>query len=464
MATLKKCDQNRDRTDPEFILGTFSDTLVIDMLKLVNRKGVAVSPALVNLIQKLSRIRFSQEGSLPSAMSGQEITSLLMPEKYDQYVDTDYHATLHGLSHRPSDAPPAVDFPLQEHLLTLEEEHLNNQLIRATLIFMEGTEGETDYREFADKLMELTFQLPETGAFELLLSIARTLKRHASRKQSAAIKKIAEECLEELTDSDFLDCVLSAMADHRIGDEEQGIAFLTQLCPEALDTLLKIFCMQPTFSNFDPLLTVFKTFRLETLTRIFTILPKQNSARIHKLLTLLPSLGTSGTVPLLRPLLKHGDLQIRTQVLDLLIPLRDKEALACLKSMLREREEFTVETAIELCNRHRLNEYVPDLLELLEYQFIKEAAIERNRKLLLALGHIGDKRALPALDKLAFTKWPLHRQLVSNMKRILFYSLKGYQPTERKELVRKGLQIKDQEIRKICTALLSPKERMEAGL
>lgn len=93
---------------------------------------------------------------------------------------------------------------------------------------------------------------------------------------------------------------------------------------------------------------------------------------------------------------------IRSQVLDLLLPLEDEEALATLESMLASNNSLLVEAAIERCNLHKPSACVPNLLQLLEYQFIKESAIERNRKLFLVLGRIGDSRALPALEKLLF--------------------------------------------------------------
>jgi len=452
--TLERCDQNREQTNPEEILGKFSDSLVLDMLQQVNKKGTTVSPALLNLIEKISHLRFSPDSASLSTMSKREISDLLEPEKYDQYVDKSYHHTLHQLSNaKPSGHSPPPGFAMAQHLATLEEDHLNRQIVRATLIFMEDTEGLTDYTEFANRLRELTLELPETGSFDLLLSIANTLTHHANNKKSAATRGVAATYLKELTDSDFLDRVHSAMQEASDHEKQAATSFLIHMGSDILDQLIKIFYMQQNVSENDPLVTVFKRFRIETLTRIFRILPKENTVRIQKLLVLIQYLGTRGTARLLHKLLDHENIDIRFQVLDLLLPLQDEEAFATVESMLGSKNNMLVESAIELCNIHKPVACVPGLLQLLEYRFIKESAIDRNRKLLLVLGRIGDNRALPALEKIAFSKWPFHRQLVTTMKRILFYSLKGYQPIDRLNLVQKGMESKDEEIRKICSML-----------
>ncbi len=453
-ATLERCDKNLELTDPEEILGKFSDSLVLDMLQQVNKKGSTVSPALLNLIEKISHIRFNPDSGSTSTMSKREISNLLEPEKYDQYVGKNYHQTLSQLSNvKAAGHSPPPGFPMEQHLATLGDDHLNRQIVRATLIFMEETEGVTDYTEFANRLMEFTLELPETGSFDLLLSIAKSLIRHASKKRSAATRGAAAECLKELTDSDFLDRVHSALQGASDPEKQIATSFLMLLGPDILDQMIKIFYMQQHVSENDPLVTVFKKFRVETLTRIFKILPKENVARIQKLLLLVQYLGTQGTARLLHALLDHDDIDIRSQVLDLLLPLEDEEAFATLESMLASKNSLLVESAIERCNLHKPPACVPNLLQLLEYQFIKESAIERNRKLFLVLGRIGDNRALPALEKIAFSKWLFHRQAVATMKRVLFYSLKGYHPKDRLDLVQKGLQSKDEEIRKICSTL-----------
>ncbi len=466
-ATLQKCDQNREQNNPEKLLRGFSHNLIKDMLQLITEKDAAVSPSLLNLIHNLSRIHSTAPKTpTPSAMDSEKMSSLLAPEKYDQYVSREYQQTLQHLSGpRPSEHASPPDFPLEQHLLTMEDTHLTRQIIRATLFFMEATKEAQDYRELANRLMEFTRQLPEAGEFDLLLKIAKVLKRHTVKKESTAIIEIAANSFAELTEEEFLDYVYSALLEAANAEERQkAILFFLFFGADILDKLIQIFCMQQTVDEDNLLLPVFNTFRVQTLTAIFTILPKVNEARAKKLLLLVQYLGARGTAPLLHPLLAHDNPEIQLQVLNILLPLNDKKSFDTVEAMLSSKNDMQIETAIDLCNKHKLMESVPALLNLLDYQVIKESAIARNRTLILTLGRIGDKRALPALEKIAFSKWPFHRKLVRNMKQILFYSLKGYQHADRINLVKKGLQLKDEEIRKICNTLLPPQQRAKTGI
>lgn len=453
--TLERCDQNMRTGAPEKILETFSNSVVLEMVQQINRKNVRISPALLNLVRKISTIR-STPGSATSAATTRQrnISDLLSPESYNKHVGPDYHNSLQHLAKSsPPDMLPA-DFPLDLHLETLSEGNLNRQIVSVTLLLMEQTADEKEYSDFASRLMETCLMLPDTGAYDLLLTTARTLYQQATAREDSFSRKTAGKCVEHLTEPDFLDYIYSSLPEATVLERQNAIEFLKLFCPGIMDRLLKIFCMKPMVSEEDPLVPIFRTFRLDALKQIFTLLPKTSAGNMRKLLTLVGYLGLQGTVRLLHPFLDNEDPDIRIQVLNLLLPINDNEAIATLIAMLESENEHTVNTAIELCNTHNPPACVPSLLNLLEYQFVKQASIERNRKLFLVLSHIGDNRALPCLEKIAFTKWLFHREQITTMKRILFYSLKGYKNKDRIELVKKGMEINDDEIHKICKALL----------
>lgn len=459
--TLESCDRNMKHSDPEKILGKFSDSVVLNMVEQVNKKNVHISPALLNLVEKLSRMRFKADPATSTSIARRgKLDNLLDPDKYSQQVEQEYHNSLSKLARSPASSHPVNPaFPLEEYLKTLEEDHLNRKIIHATLIIMDKSDQEAEYTELSHKLMEISLLLPDSGSYDLLQTVFKVLKKQTSEKKSTEIRKIAAQCIQELTAPDFLDYIYSMFPEASATEQQEAIAFLELLCPDILGKLLKIFCMKPNIPEDDPLVGIFRTFRMETLTKIFTILPKTTTVNVKRLLVVVQYLGIQGTVRLLQPFLDHKNSDVRLQILDLLLPAHDEEALATLISMLESKNEQIVDAAIELCNTHHPPACVPHLLKLLKYQFFKNTAFERNQKLFLVLGHIGDKKALPSLKKIAFTKWPFQRQKIIQMKRILFYSLKGYHPEHRINLVRQGIKIKDDEIHEICRALLPAQER-----
>ncbi len=459
--TLKQCDKNLTTGNTKKILDEFSDSVVLDMLQQVNREQTTISPALLNLIHKLSGMNFATERPSPASITRQCETGNLLKEKnYTQQVSPAYQDSLQHLSRHssaPSTAP--ADFPLGEHLESMKETQLDKKIIQAILIFMGTTIQDQEYKKLARKLMELSLLLPDYGAFDLLQTIVRQLQQQAADKTTDIQKGIAQECIRDLASPDFIDYIFSILPDATATERKDGIDFLLLLGPETLDSILTIYCIKTKIPANDPMVIILKASRVETLTRLFPLLRKATPVHALKLLLLLEYLGIQGTVRLLHPLLDHENSDIRNRVLGLLLPSHDQQATATLNAMLQANNEPTVNMALELCDTYRPKACVTTLTALLEHKLVTRAAIEKNRQLIQVLGHIGDPEALPHLEKLAFGNWLFLRQEIADMKRLIFYSLKDYHPEDSRRLLLKGSKTKDEKTVTICSTILNSQQR-----
>ena len=161
-------------------------------------------------------------------------------EKYEEYVSDDYQTMLRHLSE--GQAASAEQFPLEEHLKSLEDEHLDFQIGRALLAFLEENIDEEDYREFANKIVALMPQFLETGNFELLWRILETLRRHSTDKPVKGIRDIAEEAKKFFSDPEFIVKVLNAF-DRWMREKGQEASGLIQaLGPDTIPGLMDIYC------------------------------------------------------------------------------------------------------------------------------------------------------------------------------------------------------------------------------
>ena len=170
------------------IVGGFSDDMVIDMLAQANAEGREISPTLTGLVGKLAKVRDQSQGAgNVHDRSGQPKSEMAVPditpeqmqklfdrEKYEDHVDADYSAMLKQMT----DAPVIEigQFPIQEYEKTLEDVHLDFQIGRALIAFMEENIDEEDYEAFALKLATIVPGFLQTGNFELLFDISETLK------------------------------------------------------------------------------------------------------------------------------------------------------------------------------------------------------------------------------------------------------------------------------------------------
>ena len=93
----------------------------------------------------------------------------------------------------------------------------------------------------------------------------------------------------------------------------------------------------------------------------------------------------------------------------------------------------------------------------------KEAETTLNTMLeniIKALGHIGDPRAIPLLEKLARTFFTFYPKCHFQMKVVLFESLIHYPPQKITTLITIGKKLKDKRISKICERLLAKKNQI----
>ena len=121
------------------------------------------------------------KGFADGAFQVEHMQKLFDREKYEEYVSDDYQTLLKHLSEGATTAA-VEEFPLEEHMKSLEDEHLDFQIGRALLAFLEENIDEEDYKEFAQKIVALMPQFLETGNFELLWRILDALRRHSTDK------------------------------------------------------------------------------------------------------------------------------------------------------------------------------------------------------------------------------------------------------------------------------------------
>ncbi|MFH1075972.1 MAG: hypothetical protein V1753_03910 [Pseudomonadota bacterium] len=79
---------------------------------------------------------------------------------------------------------------------------------------------------------------------------------------------------------------------------------------------------------------------------------------------------------------------------------------------------------------------------------------DTNKKIIGALGAIGDPRAIPTLTKLAQTFWTFHPVMLVDMKLAIFKSLSEYPRDSIKELLKIGSLSRNIHIKRLCDNLI----------
>jgi HEAT repeats/PBS lyase HEAT-like repeat len=442
--------------DQESVIGGMTDDLVVEMLEEANAEGREISPTLASLVSKLGRTRPVAEGRQADRRTGpaapvvlpDNLQALFEREKYEEYVTDDYRKMLRQLSDEPStDAEP---FPLEEHIKSLEDEHLDFQIGRALIAFMEENMDEEDYREFANKLVTVMPQFLESGNFEMLWDIFETLRRHAAEKPVKGIRDIAEETRKFFTDPEFITKALEAF-DRWMREKGQAAAGLLQaMGPDTVPGLLEIYSRDEAVGGRRVLFNLLCLFGDTAIREAQKRLRDPRAYYVRNLLLLIRRAGTASAAGSVRPLLQHRDQAVRLEALSTLLKFKDAGAVNSLREALHASDPDFASHAVTLAGQYRITDVTGDVLSKIKRAVLFETDYAENEEILRALGNIGDPRAVPELEKLARASWTLYPRSLMRMKETIYESLGRYPRESISGLLKIGEGMNSDKVRRIC--------------
>jgi hypothetical protein len=446
----------------EEVVGGFTDDMVIEMLGQANAEGKQISPTLAGLVQRLSMARPDagvQEkgtgGLVVPAMQAEHMQKLFDREAYEQYVPKDYDALLKNLS---EDVGYKLEgFPIDEYAKTLEDAHLDFQIGRALLAFMEEKLDEEDYREFAGKLITIVPQFLETGNFELLWDISETLRRHGTDKPVKGIRESASEARKIFMDADFRTKALNAFELWMRDKGPEAAGLILSLGPETIPGLVDIFSRDEAVGGRRIVFNLLCQFGDKAVLAAHTRLRDTRPYFVRNLLMLIRRVGTASSIPHVKQLLRHKDQTVRMEALSTLLKFKDPGAIKLLREAIRAEDPDVASQAVVLSGQYRVQKVTTDILARIKRVILFEADYTVNEEIIRALGEIGDVRAIPDLIKLARSGWALYPQRLLKMKEVLFESLGRYPREAIADLIRAGEQMNNDTIRRACKKLMERK-------
>ncbi len=463
-ATYQQCAVQGDSPAVENLLSGMSHGLILEMLRHANKQGSEISPTLLNLVQKIARVKETSgfdggaEGSTVARFEPsdptqhKEILDLFDREAYETYVTSDYGEILKELSQDGARSSEAMDLPeeIQKELESIESPHLDAQIARALLAFMEGDANEDDYRDYADKAFRIASELIGEGEFTVPLEILNTLQRHAREKPDPAVRSIAGSALQWFRYPTFLSKALAAFDKWRDAKDGKAQAFLTGIGPDIVPQALNLYLHRDLAEGDQGLFNLLAVFPAHVAEIARQQLPTRGGPPLVRLIRLVRRLGTQDLVPELRPLLDRDDRKVRMEVLETLVRFHDPESVDLLRKFLKQSHAEDQLRVIEIVGMYKVADLAQDLASMVRTFSLFRADYARNEKIIEALGRIGDPGAIPVLERLAKTRFSLYPKQLAHLKLLLFQSLRLYEAAPLSTLLRIGSQSKDTRIRTAC--------------
>lgn len=451
-------------TDAEAVLEGFTDDMVIEMLGQASAEGREISPTLAGLVSRLSRAQTDApggqsdgKGNQPAkgfvglSFNAEHMQKLFDREKYEEYVKDDYQEMLRRFAESPPSA--GAPFPLEEHLQSVEDEHLDFQIGRALLAFLEENIDEDDYREFAQKIVVIMPQFLDTGNFEMLWDILETLRRHSTEKPVKGIREIAGELRNFFFTPDFIAKALSAF-DRWMREKGQAASGLIQaLGPDTVPGLMDIYCNDESVGGRRVLFHLLCLFGEPAVREAHKRLRDPRPNTVRNLLMLIGRAGSAASIPQVKPLLKHRDPVVKLEALNTLLKLKGPEAVHHLRKAIHDDDPDVVFKAVALAGQYRMADVTEDVLSKIKRVILFETDYVENEELIRALGNIGDARAIPELEKLARASWSLYPRSLMRMKETIYQSLARYPRLKIAGLLMIGEGLNNDTIRRLCNQL-----------
>ncbi len=462
-ATYQQCAAQADNPMVEDLLSGMSHSLVLDMLRQANRHGNEISPTLLNLVQKIARVKEeSTVGGNPNPRASRvdasdptkhkEILDLFDREAYETYVTEDYRETLKDLSQdgarQSARMQPSTE--LRQELEALESPAVDAKIARALLAFMQGDTGLDEYKAYSEKVFRIANELMGEGEFSVPLQILKTLERHARERTDPAIRSAAGDQLRGFRLPAFISKALAAFDKWRDKEEGKAQAFLEAIGPDIVPQALNLYLQRDQSESDHYLFNLLALFSDRVTELAKKDVRSRRGPSLVRLIRLVRRLGTQDLIPELRPLLDRDDRQVQMEVLETLVRFRDPEAADLLRKSLHLKNAEDQLRVIEIAGMHKVTDLAEDLTSMIRTFSLFRQDYIKDEKIVEALGRIGHPCAIPALERLAKTRFSLYPKLLANIRLLVFQSLGLYENAPLGPLLRIGAKDKNPLIRASC--------------
>jgi hypothetical protein len=404
---------------------------ITDLLSIINDHMISVPDALKNVLEQFSSISAARSespvyrGSLieDDILQTPEITSLLGEATYKSFVSDTYQEEIRDLIKRDSRSMSGETS--KEHEKDFSDEYIerdfNRMILELTLSKSTDIIHQDDLELFTSILRDQVEQFVGTGQYKQVLETIRVLESEATNKMpddsgSGAIQYFHSQTFmlslvdsfrtmgRQLKDDVLLLCdyygesIISFLLDSLITEQSQSIR-------RFLISLVTHFGDMASFEIIERLAD----------SRWFV---KRN------MLFILAECGSKESLLKAKPYCNVNNPKVSFEAIKCLLKARDDYAVKALRDHLHSKDEDSVKKAITLIGAFKINQLVPDLIQMLKKKALKNKDIEDKIPVVRALSQIGDTRALNALRDLSSTKSLLFRGSMEKLKKEIALSLK----------------------------------------
>ena len=438
-------------------LKCFPQDIFMEIIRQTNETGSQISPALVNLLKKITGIQkstASPDQAKEKDFSSADMQTLLKREKYENYVPEDYDRLLKKavVTSSSDEGNDESRFPIHEYLKTLTYEQVDLRICRLIHSSMDTQIAEEDYSACSGKLSRSIPELLKGGQFPFLTSVIETLRRHVREKPVEPIRQKALSLLRSLSETETIARYVAPFILKGTGKPDELKAFLISNGVQNLSWLFDLY-LDPKAPVSTTITEIMKGFGKNTTGEAVKRLPGRDSRAIVRLLMLIREMADRSSVPSWKNLFHHEDWTVRREVIKTLIEFDHPAVIGLLRKSLKAENDEEVFEAVSLSCRYRVSDLLGDLTSMLKTFFIRKESARLNEWIVGELAKTQNPSVIPHLERIAAAWFSLSPKHLSRMKVALYRNLRHFPKKQIPKLLQKGNRSRNKEIRMVSVRI-----------
>lgn len=439
-------------------LKCFPQEMFREIIRQTSERGSQISPALVNLLKKMTGIQdapASTDPGMEKDFSSADMQTLLNPEKYEKYVPEDYDRLLKKVATTPLSGEEGAEppFPVDEYLKTLTYEAVDFRICRIIHSLIDEKIAEEEYLACLGKLARSIPELLKGGQFPFLTSLMETLHRHAREKPGEPIRQKALSLLRSLMDKETIAKHVAPFILRGTVNLPELKTFLITSGVQHLSWLFDLY-LDPKVMLPTTIIEIMKGFGRNTTEEAVKRLPGRDSRTIIRLVTLIREMADRSVASTLKNLFRHEDWTVRREVIKTLAEFGDPSVIEFLRKSLKAENLEEALEAVSLSCRYRVNDLLVDLTSMLKTFLIRRESAQRSEWIIGELAKTQNPSVIPHLERIAAAWFSLSPKHLSRMKVALYRNLHHFPKDQVSKLLQKGYRSRNKEIRMACVKIL----------
>ncbi|OGB99155.1 MAG: hypothetical protein A3G35_04050 [candidate division NC10 bacterium RIFCSPLOWO2_12_FULL_66_18] len=363
-----------------------------------------------------------------------------------------------GASAQPTAGPgagqePSIAEALLASLKSKEEQTVDSLLRRLEAEAASG--GVAGYEWAATRLETAATQAAGEGRLTEVVVILRSFLRHRQDENlKAPIRERAAQAVDAVATEGTVASLIEQLGSPGTVSGAELAEVLVGLGATAIPPLLGRLAAEDQEATRTQLVEILGRFREVALPHLTEAVQQAGQDLACDLARILGEIGGETGVALLGRLVRHREVQVRTEAVRGLAQIGATSAHRLLMQALRDPDTSVVELALGFLGAARVRQSVPAILRLAGQPVLAGSAFTVRKAAVVALGAVGDPALVSFLTRLLYTRTWFRRAAGDEIRLAAAQALLSMGRPEAREALEKGSRSRRGDVRRACTAAL----------